>query len=65
MMTTEEFKTLTKGIQADRLAELLLCSRWSINKYHAGYPIPQKIARRVEELDKLFLKFQRTNFLSK
>ena len=63
MMTTEEFKTLTKGIQADRLAELLLCSRWTVDKYRSGVLIPAKIARRVEELDKLLQEFKRTNFL--
>ena len=61
-MTTEEFKTLTRGLQADRLAELLLCSRWSIDKYRTGSPIPEKVARRVDELDKLLEQFRRTNF---
>lgn len=51
-----------RGLQAERLAELLLCSRWSIDKYRTGSPIPEKVARRVMELDKLLQEFRRTNF---
>ncbi|NMD89444.1 hypothetical protein HF882_22945 [Victivallis vadensis] len=61
-MTTEEFKMRCRGLQAERLAELLLCSRWSIDKYRTGSPIPEKVARRVDELDKLLEQFCRTNF---
>lgn len=62
-MTTEEFKSKTKGLQAELLAELLFCTRWTVNKYRTGSPIPAKISRRVTELDKLLQEFRRTNFL--
>ena len=62
-MTREEFKTKTDGIRADLLGRLLLCSRSTVDKYRTGALIPEKVARRVTELDKLLQEFRRTNFL--
>lgn len=62
-MTSDEFKTLTAGINASRLSELLQCSRYSVDRYRTGGPIPAKIARRVEELSRILDEFRRTNFV--
>ena len=62
-MTNDEFKTLTAGINASRLAELLQCSRYSVDRYRTGAPIPEKVARRVRELARMLAEFRRTNFV--
>ena len=63
-MTQEEFITKTKGIQAGRLADLLGCSRFSVDRYRTGAPIPAKISRRVEELYRILDEFRKTNFIN-
>lgn len=62
-MSQNEFKSLTFGIAAVRLAELLQCSRYSVDRYRTGAVIPEKVARRVRELARLLDEFRRTNFV--
>lgn len=62
-MKTKEFKDFTSGFKSAYLADLLLCSRFSIDRYRTGAAIPEKIARRVEELHRRLEEFRRTNFV--
>lgn len=62
-MTKEEFKKHTAGIHARLLSDLLQCSRFSVDRYRTGAPIPEKVAIRVQKLARMLDEFRRTNFI--